>query len=82
MKSKIFRWGTIKREIPQKTIILGHDNDKPIIKAFAVGPLAVFWCEYCKTFHTHGNEDGHRVAHCVSKDSPFKKTGYILKVEP
>lgn len=35
------------------------------------------WCPYCKRFHTHGAEAGHRVAHCDS--GPFRDTGYILK---
>lgn len=38
------------------------------------------WCPYCVTFHHHGKGEGHRVAHCTNTDSPFKKTGYILKI--
>lgn len=37
------------------------------------------WCEYCNKYHFHGTEEGHRIAHCWKEDSPFNKTGYILK---
>ena len=42
-----------------------------------------FYCPACKKMHRHGIEDGHRVAHCFSHgnpNSPFKDTGYILKI--
>ena len=39
----------------------------------------VFWCEYCRQWHLHSCEEGHRVAHCVVAKSPYLKTGYILK---
>ena len=38
-----------------------------------------FWCPFCKHQHFHGEGEGHRSAHC-SEDSPFDKTGYILKL--
>ena len=68
--------------IPRETIILGYKNGIPIIKAFLKDNQAVFWCKYCKRFHYHGPMDGHRVAHCTTKDSPFHERGYILKVYP
>ena len=37
------------------------------------------WCPFCKKWHNHGKGEGHRVAHC-GEGSPFKKTGYVLKV--
>jgi hypothetical protein len=39
-----------------------------------------FWCPFCKKWHYHGAEPGHRVAHCGS-DSPFRETGYILRLK-
>lgn len=43
------------------------------------------WCPYCACHHIHGaaggDGEGHRVAHCFEKRSPFKETGYILKLD-
>jgi hypothetical protein len=36
------------------------------------------WCQYCETFHFHGAIDGHRVAHCHTDSSPYKRSGYII----
>lgn len=36
------------------------------------------WCDFCSRWHYHGNGDGHRVAHCTTVNSPYRKTGYIL----
>jgi hypothetical protein len=41
-----------------------------------------FWCEFCKTNHSHGAMPGHRSAHCHDKASPFKESGYILELRP
>ena len=35
------------------------------------------WCPYCSKKHMHGEELGHRVAHCVRRGSPFEHGGYI-----
>ena len=35
-------------------------------------------CFYCNAWHYHGTGLGHRVAHC-SKQTPFTRTGYILR---
>lgn len=40
-----------------------------------------FWCIYCNRNHLHGRGEGHRIAHCCNEDSPYLKSGYILKVE-
>ncbi|EEL38300.1 hypothetical protein bcere0020_43510 [Bacillus cereus Rock3-29] len=37
------------------------------------------WCQYCRKFHHHGTGEGHRDAHCIEEDSPYIRTGYILK---
>jgi hypothetical protein len=42
-----------------------------------------FWCPYCRAYHTHGAEDGHRVAHCHNPASPFTMGGgYMIKLDP
>lgn len=38
------------------------------------------WCPFCKTNHHHSKGEGSRVAHCT-KETPFKETGYILKLK-
>ena len=40
--------------------------------------LAV-WCRYCRRWHAHGHGRGNRAAHCHVGDSPYIKTGYLLK---
>lgn len=58
----------------------------PVLNAWRVlagpgGPaIARVRCDSCETWHTHGPEAGHRVAHCHRGDSPFHATGYILDV--
>ncbi len=44
-----------------------------------------FRCSHCKATHYHGGGAldeppllGHRLAHCHSTESPYKKTGYDL----
>ena len=44
-----------------------------------------FWCEHCQGWHSHGaggddGGEGHRVAHCHNPKSPYRDTGYILKI--
>jgi hypothetical protein len=39
-----------------------------------------FFCRHCQTHHYHGADPGHRVAHC-SAPSPYRDTGYILRLE-
>ncbi len=36
------------------------------------------WCRFCVRWHYHGKVEGHRVAHCINPDSPYKATGYFL----
>jgi hypothetical protein len=35
------------------------------------------WCRYCKAWHSHGQGEGHREAHC-SGATPYTRTGYNL----
>lgn len=37
------------------------------------------WCEYCKGYHYHSTDEGHKVAHCHNENSPFLQTGYELQ---
>ncbi|EEM92710.1 hypothetical protein bthur0013_59400 [Bacillus thuringiensis IBL 200] len=57
------------------------DRSLPVLLAYErdeSGNLAV-WCPYCACWHLHGQGDGHRMAHCQNRRSPFKKTGYVIK---
>lgn len=38
------------------------------------------WCWYCGKWHIHGPGEGHRVAHCGDRKSPYAETGYVLKI--
>jgi hypothetical protein len=63
---------------------LYHDNPKkkhPVLLAYLRedGKYLRAWCPFCVRWHLHGWGFGHRVAHCHIEDSPFKKTGYVLK---
>jgi hypothetical protein len=46
-----------------------------------------FFCPFCRSYHQHGGEPdargeiGHRGAHCLKLTSPYRATGYILKVK-
>ena len=81
MRVKPFELGRkINKKIPKETIILGYKNGIPVIKTFLKNNRAVFWCEYCKTYHYHGPMNGYRVAHCISENSPFHRTGYIIVI--
>jgi hypothetical protein len=52
----------------------------PVLAAYADphGYLAV-WCVHCRTWHHHGQTEGHRVAHCFNNRSPYLEGGYILR---
>jgi len=61
----------------------------PILKCFPASETQVkAWCPFCKTWHLHGYLDdlkNNRMttrcsAHCTVEDSPFKKSGYRLKM--
>jgi len=49
----------------------------------------IIWCPFCRCSHFYGTGsdptgkagEGHRVAHCINESSPFKGTGYILKLD-
>jgi hypothetical protein len=55
-------------------------EDAPVIEATPTEDGLKFWCVYCKKTHYHSRAEGHRAAHCVSDASPYRKTGYILRL--
>jgi hypothetical protein len=58
-------------------------SDLPIILCEPAGAASWrFWCPHCRKHHTHGAGEGHRVAHCTSPASPFKATGYSIRLAP
>jgi len=67
----------IKKHVPRDNI--------PVVKGFQDGESIMVWCPFCRCFHSHGVRDGreimqgHRVAHC-HKDTPFKATGYYIRL--
>ena len=78
--------------------LLAELDPKGVIKHSLTGSLVVdvrVWCPYCVTWHYHGYDTGnkkeHRVTHCsnlrirgqyTDADSPFRETGYYLKLDP
>jgi hypothetical protein len=71
----------------RKTIILGYKREKelfiPVVECTRRKDIDFglrFYCVFCKKFHLHGKGEGHRIAHCHKPESPFEKTGYILKL--
>jgi hypothetical protein len=59
------------------------ENGIPILDAYIRDQQEGFldvWCKFCGCYHHHGRGEGHRVAHCWTKDSPYKQTGYILRI--
>jgi len=78
-----------KTQLKQKFKIIGYETwtragtikKIPIIQTYKIDNITCgFWCPFCKRIHYHALEDGHRVAHCFSSDSPFEETGYIIKI--
>ena len=69
-----------------------QNNKYPILLAYVSddGIQLVAWCPFCRKNHYHGScgdptgkaGEGHRAAHCIDPTSPFKETGYILKLDP
>lgn len=57
------------------------NNGTPIVSCYDNGRQYIFYCIYCGENHGHGRGDGHRWAHCSNINSPYKKTGYILRLE-
>ncbi len=55
--------------------------DAPTIAAFARNHdgnrRLMVWCRYCDKWHSHGQGEGHREAHC-SESTPYTLTGYNL----
>ncbi len=61
-----------------------HNPDGPptLLARRQEGRLIV-WCDHCRQEHQHGLEGGpHRIAHCADRDSPYRLTGYLLRVAP
>ena len=52
----------------------------PILDAYVANESQwAIWCRYCCCWHYHGKSAGHRAEHCHKEDSPYMKTGYILR---
>lgn len=53
-------------------------REPPVVAVYDDGKHYWFYCPYCLHHHQHGRGNGHRVAHCSSKDSPYQESGYML----
>ena len=59
----------------------GQTINVPVINSEEIKEFSKqrFWCQYCKTWHTHYIGTGFRSARCNSTESPYKATGYFLR---
>ena len=60
---------------------LQYEGRYPVLMAVAddEGMLSA-WCPHCQKLHHHGRGEGHRGAHCHDPRSPFKESGYVLRL--
>jgi hypothetical protein len=60
-------------------------DNRPVLLAYDTGTHAIIWCTHCRCWHAHGrgrggsDSDGHRVAHCHRPNSPYDRSGYVLR---
>lgn len=60
---------------------MSESDGIPVIECEHRRHQLVFWCAHCRQEHFHGDAtEGHRVAHCIDKGSPYLERGYILKL--
>ena len=38
------------------------------------------YCTFCRYWHHHGGEPGHRIAHCRRRESPYWERGYTVEI--
>ena len=51
----------------------------PVLDAYETAYTYRVWCSFCRYWHSHSKEDGHRVAHCHTVLSPYYDSGYFIK---
>ncbi len=81
MKSKFKR---AERHTP----IVGYIGKFPVVAVEKLRStettIVKFWCEHCRTYHTHGAPDGRkfhpgfRAPHCTNPASPLRARDYYL----
>jgi len=61
---------------------LRYEGDTPVLGAVpsASGRGWNVWCCWCRRIHSHAPESGHRAAHCIEPESPYRTTGYVLEL--
>ena len=72
------QWALVTGET--KSNILVHESTILKLPAFRSNDSLKVWCDYWIRWHSHGagGGNGHRLAHCQSPESPYRKTGYSL----
>lgn len=66
--------------IPTSDLVGGRRPPVVFAEASDDGRTCRFFCRYCDRHHIHGYGEGHRVAHCLADDSPYRVTGYIVRI--
>lgn len=56
-----------------------EDEQIPVVDAYHHDDLFYLYCEHERRWHIHGYEEGHRSAHCICQQSPYKDAGYVLR---
>ncbi len=69
-----------KREIVNniKKFELFDKEGYPFLLAIKDNKQAKIWCKYCKRWHYHSPEAGHRVAHCGDGPKTYGDKGYFI----
>ena len=81
--------GADPRDMPADAVCgrcgCGLRGEVPVLEAEPVGHGEDrrwrVWCVYCEGYHHHGPEPGFRVAHCGGSPSPYRETGYFLRLK-
>lgn len=55
-------------------------KEPPVLPAYACRKSWWVWCPWCAALHCHTAWPGHRKAHCREADSPYRESGYVLKL--
>lgn len=58
----------------------GIETHIPVLPAYVDADCLRVWCIHCRCWHVHGLPAGHRGSHCFKADSPYRQTGYFLRI--
>ena len=59
----IFKCARNKQLLHENGVLMYREGI-PVLQAIRVDDSFVVWCQHCERWHIHGDQNGHRVAHC------------------